>query len=314
MKKLSNFLIYFFVGIVSFVFFLYLSFPYNVLKETIASELSNATGLAVTIKDLGPRPLVGLSAEGIKISSRHGKDLEIRKVNASLSLLSLLMFKVKANVDILDTSNGTMELGVSFGIFDLIGGNAIPNTIVVDADKLSFGSFAELALQLQSAQMMQSNPGTAMLLKPVLEGISVNGKLNAKIDFQLDASDFSRSKGTLAISLVDAGLDFSPGMPIPSQKFDSAVINASSQGGTLSLDAKSRLKTRDMDIALSGKIMQKAKIEQSILDIDVNMQFFQELKSQFGIVLNAVAGKETDGRLVLKISGPVLPSPEFKIL
>ncbi len=69
-----------------------------------------------------------------------------------------------------------------------------------------------------------------------------------------------------------------------------------------------------MDVALTGKIIEKTKIEQSILDLQVNMQFFQELRNQFGFVLNAIAGKETDGKLLIKISGPLVPSPEVKIL
>ena len=39
---------------VSFLVFLFLTFPYEVLKETVAAEVSKATGYLVRIGDLGP--------------------------------------------------------------------------------------------------------------------------------------------------------------------------------------------------------------------------------------------------------------------
>jgi type II secretion system protein N len=309
MKKFTNAIIYTFVGIFSFIFFLYLSFPYNILKETIALELSNALGVSVTIKDLGPRFFVGLNAEGIKFGSYSKGDVELKKVGVNISLLSLLLAKAKVNIGIQDSTGGTLDLDLGFGIFDIISGTVLPSSIAMTSEKFTFGNFVELGLKMQAAA-----PSTSPLLKPVLEKISVLGKLTSNIDMDINTSDFSRSTGSLDINLVEATIDFDPAMQIPSQRFESAVIKANMQGGNFVFDPQSRFKTKDLNIALSGKIIEKTRIEQSILDIEIKVELFKELKETFGVIFNAVAGKEIEGKLNLKIAGPLIPGPEFKFL
>lgn len=208
----------------------------------------------------------------------------------------------------MDSSQGNLDVDIGFGIFDLIGGSQVPSSISVLADKFNFGNFVELALKSEAAK-----PETSPFIRPVLEKISVTGKLNAKVDFSLNSSDFSRSTGTINISLADAIVDFDPSMQIPSQRFESAVIKGSSQSGSFTFDPTSQLKTKDLDLAITGKLIEKTKIEQSLVDMEIKIQLFKELKNTFGVILNAVAGKDIDGKLNLKISGPVIPGPDFRI-
>ncbi len=310
MKKISKILIYVIVGILSFGLFLFLSFPYNILKETLSIQITQTTGLTLNIKDLGPSLPFGLHAEGIEIrSGANDKTVELKRLKAKINMLNLLIGRIKVDVAINDATNGELDLGLGFGIFDLLSKNFIPSSVTMNSDKFTFGNFIELALKARA-----TNPNTNPFIKPILEKITVTGKLNAQMDFSLNTSDFSRSNGTMNISLMDASIDFDPSMQIPTQKFESAVIKANSQGGTFSFDPASRIKTKDLDIALVGKILEKSKVEQSILDMEIRVQLFKELKNTFGVVVNAIAGKDADGNLNIKISGPVIPGPDIKIL
>ena len=55
MKKFGKFSAYAALAISSFIFFLYLTFPYEVLKETAILKISEATGLSIEMSDLGPK-------------------------------------------------------------------------------------------------------------------------------------------------------------------------------------------------------------------------------------------------------------------
>jgi type II secretion system protein N len=309
MKKFSNIIIYVLVAIFSFGFFLYLSFPYNVLKETISIEISNAIGVSLGIKDLGPRFPLGLKADGVKLSSASGQEIELRNVSVQVSILSLLAAKVQTEFTIVDAAGGSIELGLGFGIFDLISGTRIPSSVELVGQNFSFGDLVQLALKIQAAK-----PGTSPFIRPIMEKMSIVGKFNSKIAFAVNTSDFSRSTGTMDISLVETNIEFDPSMQIPGQKFDSAVIKANSQGGTFTFDPSSRFKTKDLNIVFTGKVIEKAKSEQSILDVEIKLEIFKELKNTFGVIFNAIAGKDIEGKLSIKISGPVIPGPEIQIL
>jgi type II secretion system protein N len=311
MKKFTRLFVYLAIGLASLIFFLYLSFPYDVLKESIAVQASAETGLSVSIEKIGPRFLLGLKAQNVRIASPKGDEIELKEVNVGISLLNLLLGKIKVELEFVDKSGGLLDLSAKLGILSLVmskGEMVLPSSIYVEAEKFNFGKFAEFSLKLLAA-----SPSTSILLKPVLEKIGIDGKLNAKVDLSLDNSDFSRSTGSSLISLVDTTVEFDPSMQVPVQRFENAQIKFDLQSGQIAFDQSSRFKTSDIDVTIGGKIAQKGKVELSILDVSINVQLFKELKGQFGMVLDAIANKPTDGKLVIKISG-LLPAPQVKIL
>ncbi len=311
MNKIWRILLYIVIAVGGFGFFLYLAFPYKILKESIAIELSNMTGVSVTIDDLSPRFLLGLEANGVKLNVPGGTEVEFQEVSGSVSLLRLLLGNIHASVDVVDKTEGTLDLTLDFGIFDLMSGTIpFPSALSLEAEKFTFGNIAELILKLET-----SRPTMSPFIKPLLEKLGVRGKLNAGVDFDFDTSDFTKSKGSIALTLIDATLEFDPGMQIPSQRFENAVFKATSQNGTLGIDPSSRFKTKDIDVALTGKVAQKSKVEQSVLDLNINLQLSAELTKQFSAALSVVLGKaEPEGRISIRVSGPLLQGPEVKVL
>lgn len=311
MKKISNILIYLAVGLLSFIFFMYLFFPYSVLKENIAVQISKATGLSVQIEDLGPKVFIGLSAEDIKVGmgSESAGTVNIKELNLSVSFLSLFLGKVAASAEVLDENKGSLDLDIDFGIFDLISGNVIPSHVIVVSQQFSFGKLVELFLKVYA-----QDPGTNPFVKPLLEKINVVGSLNSDIDISINTSDVSQSVGDLLLNLKGMIINFDPKMEIPAQQFETAIIKAKSQGGTLTFDPSSRFQTKDLDLSLTGKVIEKRKIEQSVLDLEIQVQLFGKLKESFGVIINAVSGGSSEGKLSIRVSGPVVPGPQVRIL
>lgn len=311
MKKLTRVVIYILVGLVGFITFLYFSFPYDVLKESIAVEASNATGMAVNIEGVGPNFPLGIELKNITLGTSEGSEIKIPYIGVSVSLLPLLWAHIGVDLEIEDRSQGTMDLSVGFSAFEFFRGASIiiPSSVEIEAEKFLFGEVAEFGVRMFAAR-----PGTSLLLKPILEKITIEGKLQANVDLSLDSSEFSLSTGTISLDLKDAIIQFDESMGIPAQKFETAVLKAKLQNGTAAIDNSSRFNTKDLDIKIGGKIIQKTKVEQSVLDIDIIMQLFQELRKQFGFALNAITGKETEGKLTIKISGPLSPAPKVELL
>ncbi|MBI2601525.1 MAG: type II secretion system protein GspN [Deltaproteobacteria bacterium] len=311
MKNFTRWAIYIIVGLVGFITFLYFSFPYDVLKESIAVETTNATGMAVSIGDLGPSFPLGIEIENTKLGTSEGNEIQIPYASVQVSVLPLLWAHIDVDVEIEDRSQGTLDLSLGLSLFDLLKGSRmiLPSSVEIEADKFLFGDLAEFGVK-----MFAASPGTSLFLKPILEKMGIDGKLKAEVDLSLNVSDFSLSTGTVSFDLKDTVVQFDESMQIPSQKFETAILKASLQNGTATIDKNSRFRTKDLDIAFEGKVLQKTKIEQSVLDISVNLQLFQELRKQFGFALNAISGKETEGKLLIKISGPISPAPKIDLL
>src|SRR5436190_1987777 len=114
MKRISHLMIYFLVGVFSFVFFLYMLFPYASLKESVSLKLSASVGLAISIDDLGVKFPFGLAAYGVKVRAPNGKSLAVKSVSVRLSVLSLLMGRLGVFLNVSDARGGYLDLYTGF--------------------------------------------------------------------------------------------------------------------------------------------------------------------------------------------------------
>lgn len=112
---------------ISFLFFLYFTFPYGVLKEALRSQIATATGIDVRMKTMGPKFPVGVSADEIEIRS-PGSDvpLKFKQVKISVSLLNLLIGRLGVGIGLVDGAGGTLNAGAKLGLFGLMSGDAFP--------------------------------------------------------------------------------------------------------------------------------------------------------------------------------------------
>lgn len=300
------------LGFFSFTFFFYLSFPYEVLKEVVASNASEATGLNVNIGGMRPRLPLGIEVSKVSLATPNGQTIEIANVGANLKVLDLLLGRIGFDLELTDNQRGYLEANASFSAFDLMtGGATMPRSIWLDAQKFNIGTILNFVLENQA-----KDQDTNVMVKPLLNAFEVEAKLNAKVDFSIDSNNLANSEGTAQFNFINAALIISDKnlTDLPNQEFEKALVEATFKNGRLLVDDKSSLISKDLHIGLSGEIIQKPQIEKTQFNLKVGVELREALKSQFTWILNAAAKKETDGKIEIQITGSLTPGPRVKIL
>lgn len=305
--RTAGFVLFF---IASFVFFLYFTFPYEVLKETVSSEISSMTGFNVRIGKLDSNFPVGIEAKDVVVNAGGDKSIQISRLKAKVSLLWLLLGRISVSTEIQDRGGGVLSLDVGLNAFKLIfSQNFIPSHVELESEQFSIGQWIDFALVALS-KGSNMNP----LVGPLLTKLGFIGKLKADVNLDLDSSDPAQSSGSADIQFKDAMLILSdPTFNLPDQKFSKAGIQAKMSQGSLVVEKGSGFFGNDFVLEADGKMLLKAILSKSLLDFGVKISLKKALKEQFGSILDAVMGGSKEGQINIKISGN-LSTPNIQTL
>ncbi len=303
MKVVIKIFGFFLLGLISFVFFLYMTFPYEVLKEAIANEISQSSGLSVRFGDMGPKFPIGLTAEDIEVKSSTGPQIKLDKASVSLSVLSLFMLKLNADVDLHQGKSKELNFSIKYALFDLIdtisGTFKLPSEIALRANGFPTGDFVNFALEF-----LADSPSVNPLFAPVLGQFAFEGNLKADVYFDIDPADISQSTGRAIIDFKNAQLlVIDEALTIPSQKFAKALVKAQLANGRFTIDKASGFNSEGLQAALDGRITLKPRMNRSLLDLSISVKLFKALLEQFGFILDAMTGGAKNGAITVKIGG-----------
>jgi type II secretion system protein N len=295
-------------GFFSFVFFFYMSFPFEILKETVSSQLSSASKMQIEIAELSPRFPLGIRIKGFQIRTQQGSALALNQVDVRVSLLKLFLGKLGLGLALEDAGSGELDLDLSFSLLSFLSDSPIPSYIGLEADQFSLDELVNFFLK-----GLGQTPGTNVLLKPVLEAFALKGKLSGGVSLYLDATDPGRSSGEGELLVKGAELLIKdPSMPIPNQTFEKASVKIVLKEGNLQLDPSSGLKSHDLDITFGGRITQRPQVT---FDLLVGVVLQNKLKDQFGWLLETVGSKgASQGRVDIHVGGNVLDGPTINVL
>jgi len=298
MKFFRGYLFYCGFFIFSFLFFIYLSFPYAILKEAVVSKLSQATGYSIRVKSLGPNLPLGFYAEGVQVGITDASDgLDLKSLEFDISLLSLLVGSISGNAELTSTNDGYFEVDVDFSIFDLFARSFIPSYISFEAEKFELNSVFRLIF----AVIDQKFPGFGFVS-------STKGNLNGKMEVSLDTSDVTQSSGSMQISLKPASLALDESFKLGIQNFEKAKIQADMKSGEVKIKKKSGFKSQLLQIALDGNVKLKKPLYSSSLNVKIGVELFKDLKDQIGPLLGSFSGSG-DGKINVSIRG-MLSNPK----
>ena len=288
---------------VSFCFFLLVTFPYEILKESIANGLSRVTGLSISMDGFGAKLPLGMHATGLSLAGQgaKGKSLKLNHLWVRLNPLYLLAGKVGAKVYIENHDQSSMDIFVTIPIWALLSGaNILPSRIELNSSKFRIDDFAGFAFAT-----MASGPDVNPLLGPVLQGIGFSGKLDGSVDLSLSASTPQDSTGTIRLKFLDATLKLSdPALGLPDQKFTRAGIQGSLSNGLLSLDKDSGFESDELTLSAGGTIAVKTPLQVSQLQLEVLVKLQKSLGDKFGFLLDAFSGGAAkNGELRLQVKG-----------
>jgi hypothetical protein len=293
---------------VSFFLFLYLSFPYGVLKEAISSQVQVATGITLRMDSFGPAFPFGFSASDVEIYKGQSTRVKLKSLSARLSIWQLLTLRLGISIDAKDVSGGDLDVGLAFGIFDVLTGRVgMPSYVTLSADKFQLDSITEFGIQTAVANGVGGPIAGQLLAK-----LGIKGRLNGKASININSKNIAQSTGDLKINFTDAVLVLSdPSLNFPDQAFKMAQLNAALAGGTLNVDPATRFTTADLEMGVDGKVVLRPQTANS----DLNLKAFVRLKGllgeQYGPLIDAFSnGMGKNGSLNLQIAG-TLGAPQM---
>lgn len=286
----------------SFVMFVFMTFPYEVLKESLAAELSQNTGYTIRIGQLSSNFPLGLHAEDIKIDSPQSTSpLTFSSMDVDLSLLSLFALKLGADVTV-TSGTGEMELGAGLGIFDIASGVTVPKRLTFKSKNFPLDQLASFGISV-AANAPDANP----MVAPLLGAIGFSGNLNGNMDFKLDGKNPALSTGSAELSLSKATLKLShPSLGLPDQALTKGLIKAKVEGGSVIIDKSSGFVSNELELLTDGKIVLKQELLASLVDMKIIFKLEKTMKEKFGFIIDAVTGNSTnEGQLTMQVRGPV---------
>lgn len=316
MSRLAKVFGYSFLFLFSFVFFTYIVFPYEVLKEMVAKEASELSGMDIRIGELEPKFFsLGFDLENVVLKGQgQAKDVKFDSIEASVGVFPLLIGSVSPYLEARVGEKDYLKLEASLGLIDLVQQNFIPSSIRMESAKFPAGTFVNFILKWQAKSMEQSltmEPVFKAMLPPLLNDIEFYTELDSEVDLDLNTSNLEKSSGKISLDFKKALLTVTdPGLGIPKQTFSKALIKANMENGKLIIDPSAGFISNDLSFAYSGDITLKGRLERSTLDIKAKVNLSGPLKEQFGVVLNVVGAQKED-EVSLEVSGTV-GSPDIK--
>ncbi len=286
----------------SFVTFLFFTFPYEVLKEMISGELSEATGYAIEIGDMTSAFPLGVKASNISLVSPGGNErFVLDRAKMRVSVLALMIGRVSLSAD-LEAKSGSLNLAGGIGIFDLLRGLFLPKWVSLDANGFPLSELVGFVLG-----SMSSSPTANPMVAPLLSSIGVNGFLTGAIEFSFDSKNPVQSSGKAMLAINKAELKLSnPTLGLPDQIFKKAELKAKVENGSLILDKSSGFIAEEIEILPEGKVSLKPTMSSSLLDMNIQIKLHGGLKEKFGFIIDAVTGTATgDGQLTTQLRGPL---------
>lgn len=313
MNKALQYVCYVVLFIVSFLFFVYLTFPFNILKESLVMKLNKATGLNVSVYDLSPSLLLGIEAQGVSLKAPTGQEVKFSAIEVSLSTLRLFTGRLRCILEMQDAQKNPLEITAGFGLFSLIadatsGKPPLPDRITIKAQNYGLNDLTAYALSSYASQ-----PSTNPLIVPLLEQMEVRGSLNTDIVLDLDMEDPTASDGNLNLSIDAFALAMNAqDFTIDDQIFEKAQVKAKLSGGSLKIQEGSEFSSQDISVRVSGDLNLKTPLLSSVMNLSIPLQIKGALQAQFGFLIDAMLKGTGDGNIPLQVRGTLMrPSVSY---
>jgi type II secretion system protein N len=276
-KKALHAIIFVLIGILFFILFLYLGFPYESLRRRIIGELEAKTPFVYEIEKVLPHPLLGLSFKNAVISSIIGtkkvKVLEIERLRVAISLLQLIRGRISLRFWG-DTLGGTVEGRLS-----------------------KSGSQGKLILLGKEMNLRKLH-----VLRNVV-GVEMVGVLRGKTALTLGGGDISRQSGTAEFTVSEVKLTK---LPLPGL----APLEVGLIQGSLEMKSRNVIVKRlafsggDFPGEVLGNILLDAPLSQSRLNLRITVKPSAQFDPKHRVLLSLLGRRgKTEGSYGFSLRG-----------
>jgi type II secretion system protein N len=289
-----------FIG--GFLFFLLLTFDYGVLKEALSSQISQQTGMNITIGAMRPSFPLGIELDDFLLQNPDSQRLELKRIKVKLSLLNLFIGKLGILTELTSATGGSLEAYCKFSLFEIIKGTAtLPSRLELNSRQFPLENSISFALKSLAAA-----PTTNPLLAPILKEITFSTNLDATIDLLINTKDPGQSAGTIDAKFRQAKLMLNtPSLALPDQEFQKAEIVARIDSGNLKFDEKSGFQSKDLELSINGSIKLASPLAATGLKMRIGIKFMEALRESLGFVLGAFSGAGDSGEMAIELNGTV---------
>jgi len=248
----------------AFLIFLFILFPFDLVKSKLESEVRLLTPLEVSVAHVSPRFFNRFVLNDVVLSDRTGKVVfESPTVYTKVSLFKLL--RKLLSLDLNAPAYGgqiVLKLRQSTG----------QQSLALDADSLDIGAYS--------------------MLKDL--GLRVSGKLGANLEMSGDAG-----KGRIWFKgLAWRGLRIR-GFPMPDLDFDQGWLEAELKGDRLTVK-KLEVEGKELKIRASGDMMLH---ERGLLNLVVKLKPSERLAREQAGILSFLKNRDTEGFYQFTVGG-----------
>lgn len=276
-------------GILLFLLFIYLTFPFEQLKTRIFSTIQQNSGLKIEATKVSPLLLrgIGLKFRDVTISGtipgidkNISKPITVDKFWIGISPLSLVFAKprVKGGTNIF---GGSIKVTANFQDFL----KSPPGSIKIKMRNINLSDM--LALKEEGINLKGDLSGTIKLEGDLSNPISLSGEIDTDIDNVL------LKKGTIA------------GFTLPDISIKGGTIKASLLKGDLKIEEfEIGSPKEDLHFIYTGNIKLGRRIQYSQADLVMKIKFSDKLKNDFQAFLPLLeAAKKPDNYYAFKQKG-----------
>lgn len=311
-KNLSRIFAFLGLGVASFLFFVYMTFPYGVMKEVVVDRLTKEIQRAgmpirVSIGSLAPHWLTGIELRDVHVNnvSFENASLKLNRATVYVNPFALLIGRISMNL-YLTQDAGSMDLDLSIPISSILAGAPSPGSASVALKSFSLEPFFNHALAFAAG----SQDPAMLLIAPIAASTKIGGNLSGNIDFSNDSPEhFGDAKGSFELSIGDGFLHIeNETLKIRRQSFKTADLDLKFENNKLIFGEQTRFAAEDIEIAVNGEVT-FPDLSKNPMQADLNLELAMrdKIHDTLGfIVPNMLRCPQLqNGVLKAKLTGPL---------
>lgn len=316
-KKTRTALTYAGVGVFSFLLFLYLSFPFNVVKEVAVSKINDTfiqqkLPIRISVASFKPKFPLGINLEDIQVSNVNDSsaNVKIGRATFSLNVLSVLIGKVDADVR-LTQSGGSLEMNVYDSIASIIKSSRSPSGRLPSGHvRVVFSSFEIFPFVANALAFIRSGNNPALqTIQPFLR-TEISGQVSgtAKLDLPENGESLDKATADVNLKIDKAYFEMKDEtLAIPRQEFSAAVIKMKMANKSIEIPQDTKIVANDIGIDLSGRMSVSDNLGVNDVKLKLGLTLKGKIEENFKTLLPVILGcdlaKMVGGKMSVELSG-----------
>lgn len=319
--RLAKWIGYPLFGFVSFLVFLYITFPYGKLKDRLEQQLSASGDMTVTIDELGPSPLLGLSADRVLVKLKPSQPVQLPQARPpgmppgegaapepapKPKPMRILLDRVVAKFGLLASLRGATDLSFKIEGF---GGQ-----LSIDYEEAKKTGWS---LDLEAEKI---NLGSVPAIGEFV-GLPVKGQLFAELSLVVPGNRWSDASGQISVECEECSVGDGkaklkiPGNALLAMGITLPKIRLGRFGGQVKVEKgvatleNVLAKSPDIEVSLEGSVSLRNPVGFSNSNAYLRFKISPELKKRdpkFELLENGLgSAKRPDGFFGMRLVGPL---------